>query len=229
MKPILRYTVSNVKRSGFICLAESIRLMKKLYDFDIFICYNNLTKDQFEFIQTLEVNLIEAQPFSLPLEPRVENWKLYPPRIDISRHEIVIDNDYLLIKKLEEIDKFLESDLFLLSEDNDRNLGQFSARSDFRMGVNSGLYGMPPHYNFQLELANFLTDVEEWSPRFDDQGILSCLFQTKPHILIPLCKVPFICSDYRLRADTYGYHFVQVNRIDHHIGWNDYLRKKLYA
>ncbi len=232
MKPLLRYILGNVKLNGLSCLAESIRLMKRLYDFEICIAYNNITKQQYEFILNLNVELIQAQPNSLPILPLVENWKLYPPRLDINRHEIIVDNDYILLKRLEELDQFLDSDeLCIVSEDNDRNLGQFSQVAEYRTGINSGLYGIPPGYNFQYDIIQFLGkhNVKSWSPRFDDQGIVSCLLTTKPHVTIPLWKVPFCCSNYKLRKGVYGYHFVELNRLDNHMAWNEYSRRKMYA
>lgn len=227
MKPICRYTLGNVSRTGLIVLKESIKLMQKLYDFEICVCFNQVSSYHVEFVKDLGVKSCEAVPHSLSISAEVENWKLYPPRLSLDVHELVIDNDYLLTKRLEEIDLFLASDnLFLVSEDNDKNYGQFTPFVDYRFGLNSGLYGMPPGYDFAADIERLLVQYEitKWSPRFDDQGLISCLFLNKPHVMVPLWKVPFVCSNYRLVSNTYGYHFVEVNRVNNHMAWNEYTK-----
>jgi len=113
-KTILRWTIGKVSRDGMRCLIMSFQNLFALYGdrFEYFICYNNIKKNELRWTKKYPITLVCQHDFTsdLKIDPIKENpcWKLYPARLDLDCHEIFIDNDLILYKKIPIIDRFIE-------------------------------------------------------------------------------------------------------------------------
>lgn len=234
-KPLARWTIGNTTKDGYNCLLLSIESFLKFYDTDVVILYNCdkklLPKDLKKY------NLIDQQNhLQIGPTPKGVAWKLYPPRIDQTRHEISIDNDIILENKIEEIESFFNSDVTLLLEDKGRTYGRFNLHVPPNFHINSGIYGMPPNF----DLASFVKFYagSEWEKNalyehdknetFDEQGLIAlALLSYKHYIIIPNKKITH--CEYALKKGQ-GYHFIGLNRTKFHSSFRLYqsLNKKIY-
>lgn len=183
----------------------SVKKMIELYRdrFEYRICYNEIDKNLLRF----DVPLVEQLPMEGMYGPSGVAWKLYPPRLSLNTHEIFIDNDLILTKKLDELEEFLAaSDKFIFTEALFYNHGRFPTN----IKLNSGLIGLPPDFDFKTELLQMMQDGKGWTGKFDEQGMVATIFSTKKRIMIPLDKVA-ICHLGKFHNGTHGYHFVTAN------------------
>jgi len=226
---ILRYTIGPVPPIGFQILRESVKLMRRIYpELTITICHNQLNPKQVDFLKRLEVYLHEQKHEILYCAPTVENWKLYPPRIDINQHELVIDNDVIFEKRIKQIDEFLTSNKPVVMSAVHRAYGQFEEFVNKETYVNCGIYGMPPGFDFEAKIKEFcwIKGTTSWSPRFDDQGLVAAALTSSDHIMIPMDEILPLGegSDFR---EGNGYHFISSNRDGYHTAWDGYKKNKL--
>ena len=234
MSCIFRYTLGPVKDLGLIILKESIRKLKTIYpEFDIVICHNQLNDKQLNFIKKLKVHLHEQKYNGIGYKPTVENWKMYPQRLDITKHEIVMDNDIVLFDKFEEIDNFLISNnSTLTAEDTSRNLGKYDKFLKLKNGLNCGIFGMPPGFDFSLKMNEMCQKdtIKKWTKRYDDQGIISAAMSNHPYcIIIPLKKLPILSPQNEIpdNEEIKGIHFAYSNRSNYHRPWIDYVNRNI--
>lgn len=234
MKLLFRYTLGPVKDLGLLILKESIRKLKSIYpEVDIVICYNQLNEKQFNFIKKLKVNLYEQKYNGIGYKPTVENWKMYPQRLDITKHEIVMDNDIVLFERLEEIDNFLNSNnSTLIAEDTSRNLGKYDRFLKLKNGLNCGIFGMPPGFDFSLKINEMCEKdtIKKWTKRYDDQGIISAAMNNHPYcIIIPLKKLPILSPENEIpnNEEIKGIHFAYANRSEYHRPWIEYIKRNI--
>jgi len=207
MKPILRWTMGSSNPIDLEILELSIKNIKKHYQdtFDYYICHNNIDA---KLLRIFDVNLVEQKPIPGMYQPKGVAWKLYPPRLSIQTHEIFMDSDVVLWKKLEEIDKFLNNkDLFLFTEALFYNHGRFKTN----IKLNSGIIGIPPNFDFQQALVKNMQDGVGWHNYFDEQGMVATIFSNKPYVVIPMSKVG-ICHYDTMPKSTHGLHFVSAKR-----------------
>lgn len=218
MKPVVRWTIGNVKPAGFECLKWSIESFLKLYDVSVVICHN-CSEDNLKLLPNKYERYNQLRDWEI--KPEGVSWKLYPPRLFNENHELVIDNDIIIEKRIKEIDHFFENDSTLLLEDVTRNYGQYEAHVPENFKINSGIFGMPPLFNFEKYIKFY---VKKWeinalgeyaaSKTFDEQGIVATSllnyhsYSIIPHSSVSICERDFIESN--------GMHFIGLNRRDHH-------------
>jgi hypothetical protein len=91
--------------------------------------------------------------------------------------------------------------------------------------INSGLYGMPPGFDFEAKIKEVQKDdrVRAWESRFDDQGLSRILSVDMPFILLEQDKLP--CCDFEHVESEYGWHLVGANRADYHPTWERIKRQ----
>lgn len=222
MKPILRWNIGPTTPEGLRILARNLK-SEVLADFEVIVCFNQIKP-------SIDAKLINCEDYihTLPKPPKKGfnvHWKLFPPRLDITRHELVIDNDILLFRRPKEIDLFLGSDSVLLYQGLHGLYGQFDNVPQ-GLRINSGIYGLPPGYDFSGAIKNFIGE-KDWSNYFDEQGLVaSCLSRYHTKHMISLVQVPIIESDWDCRdfvmSETCGFHFVGINRNANHNGWRRY-------
>jgi len=229
MKPIIRWTIGNVYPNGLYSLKVSIKLFSELYpNFDLYVCYNNIDNPCLKELKTLGVKLINQEKHidSLAYKPKLATWKLFPPRLNINTHEIVVDNDLIIKKECPFIEEFINGKHTLLCEGKHRLFGRFEKYVPKNYKINCGLYGMPPKFDFQKEISNILAqDKKEFTNFFDDQGLVAACLTKIKHEVISRKDISITEAKEKLIDGEYGIHFVQLNREKIHKGWNQYCDK----
>ncbi len=269
MKPLFRWTVGPCIPQGLNILEESVRNAVSIYEneFDWLILYNNLNDEQLARLKLISscygVEIQEQKSSDSPFgEPKsiAENegkfpirgdgctgsiWKLCPPRMRISSHEIIADNDLIITSRIEAIDEFLLStDKALVLSDRFQYYGRYTnsviaelPKSNASTYLNSGLIGLPPGYDFGKDLSK---NIEQNLTQSDEQGlvVLTLLKVFKENLLVIYDIVQILAGDNigegywvqnkEIESEVFklykgcGYHFCQANKIANHIGWELY-------
>lgn len=214
---IFRFTIGDLNNLATRCLVRSIKQIKALYAAEIYICFNGSPPFH---LNHLPVRLIDQTDYvgQLPA-PIGVSWKLYPPRLALDSHEIFIDNDLIINEKIPEIDKFLESDDHcLLLEEDTRTYGRFTKHVPANIYVNSGIFGVPPHFDFEAYVKSHIMG-KDWeinalgkyaeSKTFDEQGLVALILSHQKHFMIPK-KTITNCEKTLVSAK--GNHFIGLNR-----------------
>jgi len=256
-KPLFRWTIGNCLQQGLDILAESInRTIKALgyENWDWAICYNGLTRENLEFIQKVvgdrRIHLLPQSWATCPvndncLTPRRRDgsfewngnkcggtmWKVCPARMRMETHEIVMDNDVILLKKFPQIDEWLaQTEKALCLEEPIR----FYGRYDCLFGadppyLNSGFMGFSPGYDYGS--AIFETWIKHGRymnlSQSDEQGLLTYTLSRQPNIRVNTSQmVEVLHRDFRTRLTgrEQGIHFTQANRIPNHHPWQEYQK-----
>lgn len=233
-KPTIRWTIGPFSEMSMKILKISINNIRKLYGdrFSLTVTYNNVPESE---IRTLpidrsinQVDLIDE----LPIEPPDDAskgmaWKLYPPRTNIDSHEIMLDNDIIIIRKMESIERFLNSDsLILITEALQRSYSPtYINRIKTDFNINSGFVGLPPMLDYKSEIINVIGDKKEWSHRFDEQSIVACCLQSKPIEIIPRTDISVIGESTDYNIGQYGVHFIGINS-GYNRHWNEFTTIK---
>lgn len=222
--PLCRWVVGPTHTRGLDILKLSVTQMRKLYpELDLVVSFNQI--DPY-WLKELRVELHQQTGCELRLEPILNDtrqgvsWKLYPPRLRKSAHEIIMDNDVVLFERIPEIDKFLRSrDRALTLQAYHRNYGQFDGLiDDFR--INTGIYGLPPEYDFKKEV-DLLLEGRRWSNRGDEQGVVAtCLQKLNPFVIPYNTVVPL--DDKAEFIRRHGAHFIHANTAEEHLSWDSY-------
>jgi len=219
-KPIVRWTIGDVSKEGFLILHYSIKSFIDLYkdQFDYFVCYNNIEESKLSKIKKFPVTFINQINYinEIKIKPILNNpcWKLYPPRLDLKRHEIFVDNDLIVYKKIPVIDKFLkEKDLLFISEAIMRSYGNFSDYITIPENLNTGIFGLYPNFDFKIKINNIIKNkkVITWKNHLDEQGLVSLIFQDYNFELIDLNQIYVCHKNFNLKKGKYGVHFVGLN------------------
>ena len=219
-KPIVRWTIGDVSKEGFVTLYHSVKNFINLYkdNFEYFICYNNITEKQLNIVKNFPIVFINQHNYinELKLNPICGNpcWKLYPPRLDLNRHEIFIDNDLIIYKKIPIIDNFLnKNNLLFISEAIMRSYGNFLKYITISENLNTGIFGLYPNFDFKLKINNIIEDkkIIKWSNHLDEQGLVSLIFQNYNFELIDLNQIYVCHKSFKLKKGKYGIHFVGLN------------------
>lgn len=229
MKPLIRFIVGPVSNDGLKILKQSINNFKKLYSqCDLMACYNQIDPCK---LKNLEITLLDQSLFInvLKCEPKDEIWKIYPPRVRMDSYEIIIDNDLLIVDKVPSIDKFLESDSTLILQGSYRFYGKYDSLIPDGYKINSGIYGMPPGFDFESCIHSIIKgdnwDQDRRQGLFDDQGIIAgCLLKYPNVIIIPNTEIFNYKNEEIVCPKANGYHFIDVNR-KKHIGWEKHKKK----
>jgi hypothetical protein len=254
-KPLFRWTVGNCLQQGLDILAESINRTTRtlgLHNWDWAVCYNGINRDDLEFLKkaigSKPVQLVSQSWATCPINdncqtPRRKDgsfewngtrcggtlWKVCPPRLRMESHEIVMDNDIVLLKKFPQIDEFLAAtDKALILEEPIRFYGRydclFSADDAF---LNSGFMGFPPNFDFGMEIFK----VWEKHGRYmnltqaDEQGLLTYSLNQIPSVRVKKEQmVEVLHRDFKttITGREDGIHFTQANRIPNHHSWQKY-------
>jgi hypothetical protein len=228
VKPIARWTIGNTTKDGYRCLTESIFSFLSFYDAEVIICHNcdpiNLPD------RVLRFRLFDQRHFASEAKyaPKGVAWKLYPPRIDKTRHEIVVDNDIVFLKPIKQIEEFFNSDCTLLLEGDSRTYGRFEKHVPPGVQINSGIYGMPPGFDLNTHCDFFAGEWEknafgehDKNETFDEQGLVAfALLSHKKYVIIPNTSVAN--CERQLQNQSDAYHFIGLNRKTFHKSYRIY-------
>ena len=239
-------------QQGLDILAESIKKTTQtlgIDNFDWVICYNGLNADQIDFIKKakgdLPIFLMSQDWSNCPIPDNVQTprrrdgsfemngnrcggtlWKVCPARVRMESHEIVMDNDVILLNKFPQIDEFLAAtDKTLILEEPVRFYGRYDCL--FPQGspnLNSGFMGFPPGYDYAKAICNEWTKHGCYTQlsQADEQGLLTYALQREPSIRIkPDQMIEILHRDFgkNITGEEQGLHFTQANRGDNHRAW----------
>jgi hypothetical protein len=235
MKPLVRWTIGNVNKTGHEILKKSIRSFKKLYpNFDYIVCYNEIKYNDSDKIEGIEYFSQSHECCDIPVKPfSINAWKLFPPRLRINSYELFLDNDLVIHKKIPQIDEFLNNDRPLCYGTHDKHrdfpYGRFSnffSKNENNFILNSGIFGLPPGYDFEKEIIYFINKIslKKWE-YFDEQGLVAkCLLNKKP-IFINANEISNCWMDYK--HGEYGCHFCEHNT-KNLTAWKKYKKQKKF-
>ena len=255
IKPLFRWTVGNCLQQGLDILAESIRRTTKslgVADWDWAVCYNGLNRENLEFLKgaigDIPIKLIPQNWATCPVmdncqTPRRKDgsfewngnrcggtmWKVCPARMRMETHEIVMDNDVILLKKFPQIDEFLACDnKNLILEEPIR----FYGRYDCLFGpdppyLNSGFMGFYPGYDFGSAIFNTWVTHGRYEnlSQSDEQALLTYSTSQEPNIRVHAAQMKEVLHrDFKteITGREEGIHFTQSNRIPNHHSWAKY-------
>ena len=224
---IARWVMGYSKKQSVDCLERSIESFLKFYDVKVIICHNCDPKHLKHIGHELYDQRKEYQ-----IKPEGVSWKLYPPRIELKSHEVVIDNDIVFDEKIEEIEEFFESDSTLMLEGLSRNYGRFEKHVPVGYRINSGVYGMPPNFDFKKYVSFYAN--KEWqinavgthaaNRTFDEQGLVALALLDHKNKIIISNKTLSNCENKFVKAK--GMHFVGLNRVERHKAYEEYKSSK---
>jgi hypothetical protein len=232
MKPLARWTIGPCRPEGFDILKWAIYNFKNLYpQFDCIICHNQLTKEQLAKVKNIGVELCDQEKYlNSNLYPPKDgynvHWKLYPPRLRTESHELIMDNDIIFWKHINEIDSFLSNSIPLISQALRRSYGRYNHMVPRPLCINSGIIGLPPDFDFKEDINELLNRKGGWLGRnkdfvnFDEQGIVAVVLSKNEHYIIPTTTVSCLPAKGDLAAVLRnpmlcGIHFIGMNYLDH--------------
>ena len=245
-KLCIRWTIGDASSRGWEALRLSTHCALKLFGASAryVICVNSTTLASAQQRAGGLPACVEWQaltPTRIPafLRPHLDpemaegvGWKLVPPRVCETGHELAIDNDCILFAVPRALREFLAGDhATLMAEDVERCLGQFSALAPAG-AFNSGIRGLPPGYNYADALAATLRDAESalstpllLRSELDEQGLQAAALHRERTCLTVSREEVSICSPFWPRdpePGSCGAHFVGLN--PRHLPWNYYDR-----
>lgn len=217
-RPLFRWTVGRTCDKGYEVLKHSIKGAMKSFGperFDWVINYNKLPEDKLFHISRnilaglpAPVSMIEQNGDDIPIPHSFDSshdastfhdvssgswWKICPPRLRIDAHELIMDNDIVMLKPNKEILQFLQGNSTLVLEDNSIHLGRYNDLFDLRnaSALNSGLIGLPPLYDFGKAIHKMWFDNGKYDNLVggDEQGLLTATLKQQQHIIIPRNKI----------------------------------------
>lgn len=254
-KPLFRWTVGPCLPQGLEILIESVHRTTSAFgvdNWDWCICYNGLNKDEVGFIQRaaegLPITLYSQDWATCPVNDNMQTprrrdgsfewngnrcggtmWKSCPPRLRMESHEIVMDNDIVMLKKFPQIDDWLKyDDKALILEEPIRFYGRYdSLFPDNPPFLNSGFMGFPPGYDFGAAVFKAWTDNGRLMniSQADEQGLLVYTLSRLPSVRIRADQmIEILGRDYnhKVTGGEYGIHFTQANRMPSHRAWIQY-------
>lgn len=225
MALLIRWVIGPVSPLGFDCLNVSTKLMQHLYPkARLVVCHNGLSEEQ-------KTKLPPVELFEQKGDVWGPAWKLFPPRLDVNDHEILIDNDIVLYERSEIIEEFLgQTKLCVVTEAYKRSYSpQFEDLVPTDFNINSGLVCLPPGFDYGRSIQSVFDysrriKAKLWEDHFDEQTIVASVLSRNTTKIIPITDISVCVTSYvRGRIGT---HFVGLNgtKTDH---WQAYLLENL--
>lgn len=261
-KPLLRWVIGGTIPQGIHLLKESITRTSKVFGdrFDYMVCYNNMAFEDLKFIARIFpfVTLYKQNWMECPIAnqmPITERdsfgniktdvyscggslWKLCPARMRINAHEIIMDNDLVFFKAMNQVEEFLLSSRPILLKEHTRWFGVYDKLFVPGDKFNSGFVGLPPEFDYETKLrdawksAGSLCNLNY----ADEQGLITYVLRQNDPIMIEIDDIVelhqmgmvihsqenqcFIKHDFIEKNKAA--HFVQANRNFPHHPWCKY-------
>lgn len=220
MKPLIRWTIGNAAEAGFEALKHSLSNWKRCYGdtFDMAVCYNGISEKKLQSIADIDVTFVDQTKYlnSIVMRPHGCTWKLFPPRLRPDSHEIFIDNDLIVYNRLPDIEKFLSGNYFCITQAHMPFFGQYEGLPGCDIAANTGLFGVPPSFDFAQEINMLLRTYPylKWRDHSDDQGVVMVATRNLPRLIIPLTDI-WVCNPCvnfaPYRTGFCGVHFASLN------------------
>jgi hypothetical protein len=141
-------------------------------------------------------------------------WKFAPVQLQCESHVLSLDNDVILWRLPSAIREWLnDGDSLLIAEDVRACHGQF-ARFCPEEPRNSGMVGVPPHFDIETKLRALLDEASVClSSETDEQGLQVALVTSEKHRVVSVNEVAICgyCHPHLLELGSCGAHFVGVN------------------
>jgi hypothetical protein len=206
---------------GGKCLIHSIKEWTNTYKetFDKVVCFNGECPEEFlSELASMDVKCVDQTDYadSLSYSPYDTFWKFCPPRMRLNAHEIIVDNDLVIYKKLPDIEDFLNSNHVMVSAAHKHFYGQFDDILESGINVNTGLIGLPPCFDIErkLNMVFNLYPFLSLNNHCDDQGAFLCATKGRLKIIpmdhIYVCNPQANFAPYKL--GIYGTHFAGLNQ-----------------
>ena len=232
---IVRWNLGDVSKEGLDCLQLSIEKFQNLhknYSFDYYVFYNGIKKDRLKNLKNVKIISKSDYKNSLLIPPPHEKhdlpaWKLYPPRVDKNKHEIIIDNDIVIFNKINYLDDFLKNKIVYITEAKERAYsGKVEPYIPKKFHINSGFICLPPEFDLQKKINDVIKDfnIKTWDNHKDEQAIIGYIFSQMNNLKLISITDIFVCYDYILKNAKFGYHFTGLNKNKRYC-WHKYLNK----
>lgn len=214
MSPLVRWTIGRCHDEGADALWVSITQWHRHFGDHCryCVCYNADDPPQVPgYCQLVDQRMYSS---ALPLAPWGPAWKLYPPRLDLSAAEIMIDNDLVLYNPPVILERWMANPSFCLATEAYRRCyGQFDALVQDDISLNSGMIGLPPCFDFGERLLKSieLSGATTWATHFCEQGCVAHVLTGQMLRLIPLSDLPVGVPQEDFRYGSHGIHFVGLN------------------
>lgn len=226
MKPIIRWTITDVFEPGFEILNKSVQLFKKLYKnkFETVICYNNLSESNMKKLPLVD-RLIDQSTFANSIHiypPNAFNpaWKIYPPRLNINVQEIIIDNDLIIYEKIPELDL----NMIIATEAFARSYSG-PLCNKIKKNINSGFISLPPGFDLANEINTVIDKYSyNWNNYFNEQTLLAFVIENHQHFILSLDQIHIAAIE--CKKAKYGIHFIGANKGCKEY-WNSYKNKNI--
>jgi hypothetical protein len=144
-------------------------------------------------------------------------WKLAPVRVYPTLYELSLDNDVILWKVPDAMQRWLQTEdkkACLLAADMQPALGQFSEICQNR-ALNSGIRGLPPGFDLEGQLCNMLRECNvTLRSELDEQGLQAAVLSRSNLFVVSTDDVS-ICSPmpiHQQHLGRCGAHFVGLNQ-----------------
>jgi hypothetical protein len=217
VKPIVRWTAGKCTDNSIRCLQISIKNFHRIYgkDFDLVVLTRSENIPQFD-----EARVVKQKPNVLvSCDTNGPQWKITPSRLNKNTHELFIDNDLVIYRRSNLIEKFFsEKDMFIATEGLRRRFGSYDSLIPCHLKINTGLFGIPPGFDFDSELRNNFQGV--WSNWFDEQGLVSSILVKNKLNVIPFDDIS-VCvfgkdeneeEIVQTKFGRHGSHFIGLNQ-----------------
>lgn len=233
MKPLIRYTIGRVSKTGWDILFESIRLIKKVYpEFDLVVCHNKMNHEEKLILEDINVELVNQDKLEKTFlfidddEGKIRNfsWKLMPPRLRIGSHELWVDNDIVIRDRVKGIDKWLEGKTSIIGKGFFPDYGRFVDKMAGKKSYCAGLFGLPPNFDF----GKSIVELCENKPLkgFDEQGLVAMVVTSfSDYIVLDSDSLALLSESWMPKGVKWypnALHFARANRFDNHKCWRAY-------
>lgn len=227
---LFRYTIGDTSNLGFKLLECSLSTISNIFnDFDFLIQYNGSYEYTYNYLTQISklnnrTKVIYQNRKFCPItvnDPLLGLWKICPPRIDVSKYEILCDNDIVFSYMPDCISKAIADNRNILCEDTVRYFGSLDHIHLQDQKWNSGFVGLSKNYDFKLEFIKTWKEcgkINNISYAEEQALITKTLLKSNPIILttkdiIELHKdTKFSFSNEKKE----NFHFVESNRNENH-------------
>tara|TARA_R110002110_G_scaffold49735_3_gene147773 strand:- start:6795 stop:7538 length:744 start_codon:yes stop_codon:yes gene_type:complete len=237
---ILRWTLGPVSVNGRKILKESIYRAYKIWGADAryVVCYNGCRPPQLpDYTETYEQSWDEQPIREHGITAMM--WKWSPPRLDISAHEIFLDNDVVILNNTPEIEDALCNNKIVIGGGWRRCYGAYDSVVDGEFKTCAGFVILPPNYDIGAKIANYRSKTTHlrFNHPWDEQGLITkILLDDGASVLsantisnLPISKKMlerFGVHNFKFAKDQAGYHFVGANSSEYHYYLNEYWKFK---
>jgi hypothetical protein len=141
-------------------------------------------------------------------------WKFASLRLQCETHVLSLDNDVIFWRLPSSVRDWLDDgDSLLIAEDVRACYGKFAPFCP-KEPRNSGIVGLPPHFDTETKLCALLDRAGvRLSSETDEQGLQVALVSSEKHRVVSVSEIS-ICGYFRphlLELGSCGAHFVGVN------------------